>query len=72
MCPYVPDAHVVFGKQYQLWNLLGAKVYGVDINTLKIEQATSVGAVQCASTLSQLTNQYFDVTKDFASDQAIV
>jgi len=50
----------------------GARVYGVDINTSKFEKAISIGAVECAASLSQLSTQHFDVIVDFAGAQSTV
>ncbi|KAH8627100.1 polyketide enoylreductase [Alternaria alternata] len=50
----------------------GARVYGVDINTSKFEKAISMGAVECATSLSQLSTQHFDVIVDFAGAQSTV
>lgn len=50
----------------------GAQVYGVDINTSKFEKAISMGAVDCATSLSQLPTQNFDVIVDFAGAQSTV
>ncbi|KNG51514.1 Polyketide synthase, enoylreductase [Stemphylium lycopersici] len=50
----------------------GAQVYGVDINTSKFENAISMGAVECATSLSQLSTQHFDVIVDFAGAQSTV
>ncbi|KAH7334193.1 chaperonin 10-like protein, partial [Pyrenochaeta sp. MPI-SDFR-AT-0127] len=49
-----------------------AIVYGVDISASKFEKAISMGAVECATSLSQLSTQNFDVIVDFAGAQSTV
>ncbi|KAL1619901.1 hypothetical protein SLS56_009918 [Neofusicoccum ribis] len=46
--------------------LQGAKVYGVDVNTAKFEQAKEFGAIDCSSSLDQFSDIIFDVIVDFA------
>ncbi|KAG8161493.1 hypothetical protein KVR01_008480 [Diaporthe batatas] len=52
--------------------LRGARVFGVDINTDKFEQARAVGAVDCATSLAQFKDETFDVILDFAGAQPTV
>lgn len=44
----------------------GARVYGVDINTDKFEQAKSFGAIDCSSNLDAFSDVVFDIIIDFA------
>ncbi|KAK1710666.1 chaperonin 10-like protein [Colletotrichum lupini] len=50
----------------------GARVFGVDINTNKFEQAKEFGAVDCATDLSTFSGEIFDVVLDFAGAQKTV
>ncbi|KAK1523949.1 uncharacterized protein CCOS01_09036 [Colletotrichum costaricense] len=50
----------------------GARVFGVDINTNKFEQAKESGAVDCATDLSTFSGEIFDVILDFAGAQKTV
>lgn len=52
--------------------LRGARVFGVDINMDKFEQARALGAVDCATSLAQFGGETFDVVLDFAGAQATV
>lgn len=52
--------------------LRGARVFGVDINTDKFEQARQLGAVDCATSLKQFEGETFDVVLDFAGAQPTV
>ncbi|KAM0274258.1 hypothetical protein ACHAQH_008017 [Verticillium albo-atrum] len=52
--------------------LRGARVYGVDINEGKFEQARAAGAVDCATSLARFSDQTFDVILDFAGAQPTV
>ncbi|KAF4821953.1 alcohol dehydrogenase [Colletotrichum siamense] len=52
--------------------LRGARVFGVDINTSKFDQARSLGAVDCSTSLAQFSEEKFDVILDFAGAQATV
>ncbi|KAH7052352.1 chaperonin 10-like protein [Macrophomina phaseolina] len=46
--------------------LQGARVYGVDINTDKFEQAKSFGTIDCSSNLDAFSDVVFDIIIDFA------
>ncbi|KXH33273.1 hypothetical protein CSIM01_03187 [Colletotrichum simmondsii] len=50
----------------------GARVFGVDINTDKFEQAKEFGAIDCATDLSTFSGETFDVILDFAGAQKTV
>ncbi|KAJ3939224.1 uncharacterized protein N0V96_010670 [Colletotrichum fioriniae] len=50
----------------------GARVFGVDINTDKFEQANEFGAVNCARDLRIFSEETFDVILDFAGAQKTV
>ncbi|KXH60136.1 hypothetical protein CSAL01_12919, partial [Colletotrichum salicis] len=50
----------------------GARVFGVDIDTDKFEQAKEFGARDCATDLKSLSNETFDVILDFAGAQKTV
>lgn len=52
--------------------LRGARVFGVDINTDKFEQARQLGAARCATSLTQFEDETFDVVLDFAGAQPTV
>jgi propanol-preferring alcohol dehydrogenase len=52
--------------------LCGAKVYGIDIITTKFDQARAAGAIECATSLTDLTGVAFDVIIDFAGAQSTV
>ena len=52
--------------------LRGARVFGVDINTDKFEQARTLGAVECATSLGEFAGETFDVVLDFAGAQQTV
>ncbi|KAK2771933.1 putative alcohol dehydrogenase [Colletotrichum kahawae] len=52
--------------------LRGARVFGVDINTSKFDQARSLGAIGCSTSLAQFSEEKFDVILDFAGAQATV
>lgn len=52
--------------------LRGARVFGVDINTDKFEQARALGAVDCATSLTHFEGETFDVILDFAGAQPTV
>ncbi|CEI60181.1 hypothetical protein FVEN_g6365 [Fusarium venenatum] len=52
--------------------LSGAKIYGVDINTSKFDQARCVGAFACATSLSDFPGVTFDVILDFVGAQKTV
>lgn len=52
--------------------LRGARVFGVDINTDKFEQARQLGAVDCATSLTHFKDETFDVVLDFAGAQRTV
>lgn len=52
--------------------LRGARVFGVDINTDKFEQAGKLGAIDCATSLKQFEGETFDVVLDFAGAQPTV
>ncbi|KAM0324914.1 hypothetical protein ACHAQA_007880 [Verticillium albo-atrum] len=52
--------------------LRGARVYGIDINTNKFDQAKKVGAIDCATSLAQFSEQEFDIILDFAGAQTTV
>ncbi|WYZ35439.1 hypothetical protein EsH8_X_000086 [Colletotrichum jinshuiense] len=52
--------------------LRGARVFGVDINEAKFEQARALGAVDCAVSLASFSGETFDVVLDFAGAQQTV
>ncbi|KAF3807427.1 putative cinnamyl alcohol dehydrogenase 3 [Colletotrichum gloeosporioides] len=52
--------------------LRGARVFGVDINTSKFDQARSLGTVDCSTSLAHSSEEKFDVILDFAGAQATV
>ncbi|KAK7708365.1 hypothetical protein SLS63_013502 [Diaporthe eres] len=52
--------------------LCGARVFGVDVNTDKYEQARKLGAIHCATSLKQFEGETFDVVLDFAGAQPTV
>ncbi|RTE72193.1 hypothetical protein BHE90_013397 [Fusarium euwallaceae] len=52
--------------------LRGAKVYGVDINTSKFNQAKGLGAIECATSLEHFSNVKFDAVIDFAGAQQTI
>ncbi|KAJ3958546.1 hypothetical protein N0V92_004875 [Colletotrichum tropicale] len=52
--------------------LRGARVFGVDINTSKFDQARSLGAIDCSTSLAQFSEEKFDVILDFAGAQETV
>lgn len=52
--------------------LRGARVFGVDTNTDKFEQARALGAVDCATSLGMFVGETFDVVLDFVGAQQTV
>lgn len=52
--------------------LRGARVFGIDINTAKFDQACALGAVDCATSLTQFADEIFDVVLDFAGAQPTI
>ncbi|ENH62906.1 NAD-dependent alcohol dehydrogenase [Fusarium oxysporum f. sp. cubense race 1] len=53
-------------------SLKGAKVYGVDINETKFDQARGAGAAECATSLDAFSEKTFDLIVDFAGTQKTV
>lgn len=47
-------------------------MFGFDINADKFEQARQLGAVDCATSLTQFKDETFDVVLDFAGAQPTV
>ncbi|KAI5920349.1 GroES-like protein [Camillea tinctor] len=52
--------------------LQGAKVYGVDLNTAKYEDAKRCGTIACATTLEAFANVTFDVIIDFVGTTSTI
>jgi len=52
--------------------LRGTRVFGVNINTDKFEQARSLGAIDCATTLGQFAGKMFDIILNFTGAQQTV
>lgn len=49
-----------------------ARVFGIDTNTDKFEQARALGAVDCATSLGKFAGETFDVVLDFVGAQQTV
>ncbi|KAL0930370.1 alcohol dehydrogenase [Colletotrichum truncatum] len=52
--------------------LRGARVFGIDLNAAKFEQAKAAGAIDCATDLKTFESETFDVVLDFAGAQKTV
>ncbi|TDZ15309.1 alcohol dehydrogenase [Colletotrichum orbiculare MAFF 240422] len=52
--------------------LRGARIFGVDLNHTKFDQAKALGAVDCASSIKAFEKETFDVVLDFAGAQKTV
>lgn len=50
----------------------GARVYGVDIDPAKFDQALAVGALECTTSLGSFSDTTFDVVVDFAGTKTTI